>query len=66
MKKIVFFRLFVLTIFCLASLIIKSDQTFCKMQCCQPPSENINVESLSDSTSYENGPLPYYAFFIKI
>jgi hypothetical protein len=66
MKKIMFFRLFALTIFCLASLTIKSEQTFCKKQSCQPPSNKINFESLSDFTSYENGPMPYDAFFIKI
>ena len=66
MKKIIFRRLFALAFFCLASLAIKSEQTFCKIQCCQPPSGKVDVESLSDLTGYENGPLPYYAFFIKI
>jgi hypothetical protein len=60
-------RFIAVTVFCLASLGIKSEQTFSKTKCSKLSISRIMVETNFNFASYENDTLPYeYGFFIKI
>ncbi|MEP6927040.1 MAG: hypothetical protein ABI834_05355 [Ginsengibacter sp.] len=66
MKKTFLSRLFAITFFCLASLVIKSETSFCKLQCSDAAKKEAVMHSLILNSVYES---PLYhddGFFIKI
>jgi hypothetical protein len=66
MKKAFFFRLFAIAFFCLASLVIKSETSSCKLQCRYAAQKAAVMQSLIISDLHES-PLPHDdGFFIRI
>ena len=66
MKKTFLFRLVTLTFFCLASLVIKSETSFCNFQCRSAAQKAAVMQSLKLNDVHES---PLYhddGFFIKI
>ena len=67
MKTILFFRFLVVSVFCLSSLAIKSEQSFSKKECTRLSISRIVIETDFNFASYETDPIPYEdGFFIKI
>jgi hypothetical protein len=66
MKKTFLFRLVVITLFCLASLVIRSETSFCSLQCRSAAQKAAVMQSLILDDVHE---IPLYhddGFFIKI
>ena len=66
MKKTFLFRLFAITFFCLASLVIKSESAMCNLDCRHAAQKAAIIRSLLMSNITES-PLPNDdGFFIRI
>ncbi|MEP6949239.1 MAG: hypothetical protein ABI863_08200 [Ginsengibacter sp.] len=66
MKKTFLFRLVVITFFCFASLVIKSETKLCNLRCSQSAQKAAVMQSLILNDAHES-PLHHdEGFFIKI
>jgi hypothetical protein len=66
MKKNFLFRLFALTFFCLASLVIKSETSFCNFQCRSAAPKAAIMQSLKLNDVHESPLFHDDGFFFTI
>lgn len=66
MKKAFLFRLFAIAFFCLASLAIRSETSFCKIKCDPLAKNRVFAQPLIATEQQAMPPYSYEGFFIKI